>query len=310
MASHCAPVVIHSSARLSLYLAESRSASPLQREINYTAKVNFLAAILVAAVFFVVAKILVNLTMIESLLFAIGVMVSLVPEGFQLTLSLSLALTAQAMSRKNVVVKRLSSVETLGSTTVMCVDKTGTITSGEMMVKKLWAGNEVFEVTGDGYSPQGFVTIQNRRLNQVEKPYISKLFEVSAFCNNSKLNGPTDRIPRWTVLGDPTDGAFLVFAGKGDFNVREAISKNPRIALVPFDSRRRLMTSIQKTSEGTIIAYTKGASDELLSRCSTIFLRDQHVILDDEKKRVIQRQIDDFAAEGFRVLAMGTRVLP
>jgi potassium/sodium efflux P-type ATPase len=282
--------------------------SPLQREIDYTAKVNFLVATLVALVFFAVAKVFVNLNMIDSLLFAIGVMVSLVPEGFQLTLSLSLALTAQAMSRKNVVVKRLSSVETLGSTTVMCVDKTGTITSGEMMVKKLWANGAVFDVTGDGYSPEGFVTIQGRRLNETEKTHICRLFEVSTFCNNSKLTPPSDRIPRWTVLGDPTDGAFLVFAGKGDFNVREAISRNPRIELIPFDSRRRLMTSIQKNSDGTIVAYTKGASGELLSRCSTIFLRNEYVILNDERV-TLQRQIDDFAAEGFRVLAMAMRIL-
>ena len=284
--------------------------SPLQREIDYTAKINFLVAMIVAAVFFVVAKIFVNLNMIDSLLFAIGVMISLVPEGFQLTLSLSLALTAQAMSKKNVIVKRLSSVETLGSTTVMCVDKTGTITSGEMMVKKLWANGEVFEVTGDGYSPEGFVTIQDRRLNAAEKPHISKLFEVAAFCNNAKLTPPSDRIPRWTVLGDPTDGAFLVFAGKGDFNVREAISRNPRIELIPFDSKRRLMTSIQKASEGTIVAYTKGAPHELLSRCSTTFLQNEYINLDDRKRKMLQHQIDDFAAEGFRVLAMAMRILP
>jgi len=284
--------------------------SPLQREIDYTAKVNFLVAMLVAAVFFVVAKIFVNLNTIDSLLFAIGVMISLVPEGFQLTLSLSLALTAQAMSKKNVIVKRLSSVETLGSTTVMCVDKTGTITSGEMMVKKLWANGEVFEVTGDGYSPEGFVTIQDRRLNAAEKPHISKLFEVAAFCNNAKLTPPSDRIPRWTVLGDPTDGAFLVFAGKGDFNVREAISRNPRIELIPFDSKRRLMTSIQKASDGTIKAYTKGAPHELLSRCSTTFLHNEYINLDDRKRKMLQHQIDDFAAEGFRVLAMAMRILP
>ena len=284
--------------------------SPLQRQINYTAKVNFLVAILVAAVFFVVAKILVNLNVMDSLLFAIGVMVSLVPEGFQLTLSLSLALTALAMSKKNVVVKRLSSVETLGSTTVMCVDKTGTITSGEMMVKKLWANGEVFEVSGDGYSPQGFVTIQDRRINRAERPHIFKLFEVAAFCNNAKLTPPSDRIPRWTVLGDPTDGAFLVFAGKGDLNVSEAISRNPRIALIPFDSKRRLMTSIHRTSDGTTVAYTKGASRELLSKCTTIFLKNEHAILDDEKTKTIQRQIDEFAAEGFRVLAMAMRTLP
>ncbi len=284
--------------------------SPLQKEIDYTAKINSLVAILVAAIFFLVAKIFVNLRMIDSLLFAIGVMVSLVPEGFQLTVSLSLALTALAMSKKNVVVKRLSSVETLGSTTVMCVDKTGTITSGEMMLKKLWANGEVFEVTGDGYSPEGFVTVENRRVNRVERPHVSRLFEVATFCNNAKLNAPSDRIPRWTVLGDPTDGAFLVFAGKGDFNVSEALAQNPRAALIPFDSKRRLMTSIHRTPDGTLIAYTKGAPNELLSRCPTIFLQNEYVPLDDEKRNAVKRQYDDFAAEGFRVLSMAMRVLP
>jgi magnesium-transporting ATPase (P-type) len=284
--------------------------SPLQRQIDYTAKVNFIVAIVVAAIFFGVAKMFVNLKMIDSLLFAIGVMISLVPEGFQLTVSLSLALTGLAMSKKNVVVKRLSSVETLGSTTVMCVDKTGTITSGEMMIKKLWANGEVFEVTGDGYSPEGFVTIENRRINREETPYVFNLFEVAAFCNNAKLTAPSDRISRWTVLGDPTDGAFLVFAGKGDFNVNEALSRSPRIGFIPFDSKRRLMTSIHKAFDGEIIVYTKGASSELLSRCSTIIWQNDYAALDDEKRNYIQDQIDNFAAEGFRVLAMAMRTLP
>jgi Ca2+-transporting ATPase len=284
--------------------------SPLQKDIDYAAKINFMVAIIVAGIFFAVAKILVNLNMVESLLFAIGVMISLVPEGFQLTVSLSLALTALAMAKRNVVVKRLSSVETLGSTTVMCVDKTGTITSGEMMVKNVWANGEVFEVTGDGYSPNGFVTIQGRRMNRAERTHILALFEVAAFCNNAKLNGPSDRIPRWTVLGDPTDGAFLVFAGKGDLNVSEALAKNPRIGLIPFDSKRCLMTSIHRRSGGKIVAYTKGASHEILSRCSTIFLENERAPLDDVKRKVIEKQIETFAAEGFRVLAMGTRVIP
>ncbi len=284
--------------------------SPLQKEIDYTAKINFTVAVIVGGLFFAVAKIFVNLTMVDSLLFAIGVMISLVPEGFQLTVSLSLALTGLAMSKRNVVVKRLSSVETLGSTTVMCVDKTGTITSGEMMVKELWANGEIFEVTGDGYSPNGFVTIQGRRITRTERSHILALFEVSAFCNNAKLNAPSDRISRWTVLGDPTDGAFLVFAGKGDFNVSEAMSKNPRVGLIPFDSKRRLMTSIHKTSDGRLRAYTKGASRELLARCSTVFMDGQYLLLDDSKRRTVERQIDSFATKGFRVLAMASRVLP
>ncbi len=284
--------------------------SPLQKQIDYTAKINFIVAIIVGSIFFAISKILVNLNMLDSLLFAIGVMICLVPEGFQLTVSLSLALTASAMARRNVAVKRLSSVETLGSATVMCVDKTGTITSGEMMVKNVWANGEVFEVTGDGYSPQGFLTIQGRRMNRAERTHILALFEVATFCNNAKLNPPSDRIPRWTVLGDPTDGAFLVFAGKGDLSVSEVLAKNPRITLIPFDSKRCLMTSIHRRSDGKTIAYTKGAPHELLSRCTRIFLENELAPLDDAKRKAVERQIDAFAAEGFRVLAMGTHILP
>ena len=284
--------------------------SPLQQEIDYTAKVNFVLAILVGAIFFAVARLFVNLNMVDSLLFAIGVMVSLVPEGFQLTVSLSLALTALAMSKRNVVVKRLASVETLGSTTVMCVDKTGTITSGEMMLKKLWANGEILEITGDGYSPEGFVTVQGRKANGAERQYISRLFEVAAFCNNAKLVPPSDRIPRWTILGDPTDGAFMVFAGKGDFNVSQALSENPRIGLLPFDSKRRMMTSIHRTSNDKLVAYSKGASHEILTKSTQILLNSQYATLDDNTKNTIELRIGDLAAEGFRVIALAMHVLP
>ena len=232
--------------------------SSLQKDISYTARVNFGVAILVAVIFFAMAIVFVNLNVVNSVLFAIGVMVSLVPEGLQLTVSLSLALTAVAMAKRNVVVKRLSSVETLGSTTVMCVDKTGTITSGEMMVQKLWAGGKVFEVTGDGYSPEEFVTYGGRRIDRSERPYVVKMFEVAAFCNNAKLMAPSDRIDKWDcVLGDPTDGAFLVLVGKGDFNLNEALVENPRIGVLPFDSNRRMMTSIHKSADGKVIAYPR-----------------------------------------------------
>jgi Ca2+-transporting ATPase len=284
--------------------------SRVQKEVDYMAKVDFGVAVIVGAIFFAVAGLVVKLTIIDSLFFAIAVMIALVPEGFQLTVSLSLALTALAMSRRNVVVKRLSSVETLGSATVMCVDKTGTITSGEMMLKELWADGEIFEITGDGFSPDGFVTVDGRRVTRAERPHVVSLFEVAAFCNNARLNPPSDRIPRWTVLGDPTDGAFAVFAGKGDFNVSEALALNPRIGLIPFDSKRRLMTSIHRTANKRTLAYTKGAPRELLPRCARIFLENEYRPLDDSIREMVEEQIEAFAARGFRVLGMASRQLP
>ena len=284
--------------------------SALEKDIDHTAKLNFLLAIGVSLIFFSAALLIVKLNLATSILFAIGVMICLVPEGFQLTVSLSLALTARKMAERNVVVKRLSSVETAGSMTVLCVDKTGTITSGEMMVKKLWAAGKIFEVTGDGYTPSGFITSDGRRIRRNEDIAVSKFLEVGAFCNNAKLNPPSDRISRWTVLGDPTDGAFLVLAGKGDFNVSKAFAENQRIGLIPFNSKRRMMTSIHRGPEGGITAFTKGAGLEVLRRCTHVFYHNKNVSLTDEIKEVITKQMSDFASEGFRVLAMATRVLP
>ena len=283
--------------------------SSLERDINHTARLNFLLAIGVSLIFFSAALLFVGLNLATSILFAVGVMICLVPEGFQLTVSLSLALTARKMAERNVVVKRLSSVETAGSMTVLCVDKTGTITSGEMMVKKLWTAGKIFEVIGDGYSPDGHITFNGKKIGRIENSAVSKLLEVSAFCNNAKLNAPSDRIGRWTVLGDHTDGAFLVFAGKGDFNVSEALAENERINLIPFDSKRRVMTSVHRNPKGESTAFTKGAGLEVLKRCTHVFYDNEYIPLTDETKNAVTKQMNDFALEGFRVLAMATKAL-
>jgi magnesium-transporting ATPase (P-type) len=284
--------------------------SPLEKDINYTAKIDLLAALLVSTIFFSAALWLVRLDLLTSIIFAIGVMICLVPEGFQLTVSLSLALTALKMARRNVVVKRLSSVETAGSMTVLCVDKTGTITSGEMMVKRVWAAGKIFEVTGDGYSPDGYISFNGRKTGRREDPTISKPLEVGAFCNNATLNAPSDRISRWTVLGDPTDGAFLVFAGKADFNVSKALAENHRVGLIPFSSLRSMMTSIHKSPDEKMTAYTKGAVPQVLERCNRVFQNHNPVPLTDEFRKVISKQTDDFASDGFRVLGMALKALP
>ena len=256
----------------------------MQTDIDYIAKIDLYVSLFVAAVFFLVAIGLVGLSIVDGILFAIGVMVSLVPEGFQMTVSLSLAVTALAMSKRNVVVKRLSSVETTGCMDVLCVDKTGTVTSGEMMVRKVWASGKMFDVTGDGYTPAGFVVIDGRRINRDENPHIISLFEVGAFCSNAKLNAPSDRMGRWTLLGDPTDGAFLVFAAKGDFNAALATTQNPRTGLIPFESERRMMTAIHRSPSGVEKAYTKGSPQEVLAECTSIFYNNEIVSLMDDAR--------------------------
>jgi Ca2+-transporting ATPase len=283
--------------------------SALQKEIDHTARLTLIVAIVVGAFFFGISFGLVGLTVVESILLTIGVMVCMVPEGLQLTVSLSLALTAFNMSKRNVVVKRLSSVETLGAMTVLCVDKTGTMTSGEMMVEKIWTGGKVLQVTGDGYNPVGLITGSDKSSPR-ERAQLVKLFEVAAFCNNAKLNPPSDKLGRWTISGDPTDGAFLVFAEKGGFKVQTALAENPMVHLLPFESKRRMMTSIRKGLDGSFTAYTKGACRELLDKCTQIYFDNQAVPLTPEMRQTVLRQMDEFASQGYRVLAMANRKLP
>jgi len=285
--------------------------SPLQKEINYTARLNFIAAIAISLLFSVVAWQFLHLQFRETVLFMIGVMVCLVPEGLQVTLTLSLALSSLAMSKHNVVVKRLSSVETLGSTTVICTDKTGTITEGQMTVRKAWMGGEVFDVTGEGYEPEGRIFLRGRELRASDRKDLSALCHVAALDNKATLVPPLDRRKyRWTAVGDTTDAALLVLAAKSDLDPKKALEEQPRIGMIAFDSTRKMMTSIHQGKDGTVTAYIKGAGNEVLSRCRTVLWGEQVVPLTPELSDKIRGQIDDFAREAYRVIALATRSLP
>lgn len=302
-----------SSTELSRIIALSEEAkeplSSLQKEINHTASLNFIIALAVAMIFFGLCFAFINLTLVSSIFFAIGIMVSLVPEGLQLTVSLSLAITALYMSKRNVVLKRLSAVETLGAMSVLCVDKTGTLTSGEMMIEKAWISNEMFLLTGDGYNPAGRIEKDGREPDSREMGRLAKLFEVAAFSNNAKLSAPLDKLERWKVQGDPTDGAFLVFAEKGRFDVQKKLQENPRAHLISFNSARRIMTSINRNPDGHLTAYTKGAGKKVLERCTDLFMNDRAVPLTSEGKESLIKDMDEIALQGFRVLALATRRL-
>ena len=132
----------------------------------------------------------------------------------QVTVSSALAINVLKMVKQNVLVKRLSAVQTLGSVTVICTDKTGTITKGEMTVNKLWVKDRVVEVSGLGYSPVGDFTINGQPLREGETASLEKLLEIAALCNGAKIDPPSDRNRNWSVIGDPTDGALLVAALK------------------------------------------------------------------------------------------------
>ena len=283
--------------------------SPLHKEIERMAKYDFVLAVAVGLAFFVASIVWLHLDYVTSILFMIGVMISLVPEGLQVTVSSALAINVLKMVKQNVLVKRLSAVQTLGSVTVICTDKTGTITKGEMTVKKLWVKDQIVEVSGLGYMPVGDFTINGEQLKQKEAAQIEKLLELSALCNGAKIEPPTDRNKTWTVIGDPTDGALIVAALKSDVIIDDALNRKPIIDIIPFSFERKRMTTVHQLN-GEIYVYTKGAPRSILSICNKILVNNNLEDLTSENLQLIESKISEFANEGLRVIAAACKVLP
>ena len=259
--------------------------SPLQKEIALTAKYDFIIAVVVGAVFFAVSYLFLGASIQTSFLFMIGVMVACVPEGLQVTVSSALAINVLKMVKQHVVVKRLSAVQTLGSVTVICTDKTGTITKGEMTVNKLWVFDEVVDVSGVGYKPEGDFTVNGQPLQDKQVSSLEKLLEIAALCNGAKLDPPSDKNKNWNVIGDPTDGALLVATLKSSVNIQDALAAKPILDVLPFSFERKRMTTVHKLN-GNVLIYTKGAPRNILDVCSKVLIDGKIVELNQENMDV------------------------
>jgi Ca2+-transporting ATPase len=276
--------------------------SPLQKEIGLTAKYDFMIAVIVGTVFFIASLLVLHVSFSTSILFMIGVMVACVPEGLQVTVSSALAINVVKMVKQNVLVKRLSAVQTLGSVTVICTDKTGTITKGEMTVNKLWVKDKVVEVSGLGYLPIGDFTVDGKRLGEGETASLDKLLEIAALCNGAKVDPPSDRNKNWSVIGDPTDGALLVAALKSNVNIHDALAEKPIVDILPFSFERKRMTTVHKLN-GDVYIYTKGAPRNILDVCSKMLTDGKVEELNEMNLMPIETRVRDFANEGLRVIA-------
>jgi magnesium-transporting ATPase (P-type) len=283
--------------------------SPLQKEIAAMAKTDFIIAVIVGIAFFSASYLFLKVPTGTSFLFMIGVMVACVPEGLQVTVSSALAINVLKMVKQNVLVKRLSAVQTLGSVTVICTDKTGTITKGEMTVNKLWVKNRVIEVSGLGYMPVGDFTIDGQPLREGETKSLDRLLEIAALCNGSKVCAPTDRNKNWSVIGDPTDGALLVAALKYGQNIEELISEKPTVDIWPFSFERKRMSTVHALN-GDVLVLTKGAPRVILELCDRVYIDGKEEPLTPESIAEIEDKINEFATEGLRVIAMSYNRMP
>ncbi|MGB9713911.1 MAG: cation-translocating P-type ATPase [Candidatus Bathyarchaeales archaeon] len=244
---------------------------------------------------------------IQAFMSSISLAISAVPEGLPAIVTIALALGAREFAKRNAIVRRLSSAESLGAVTVICSDKTGTITKGEMTVRQIYVDGKIIEVTGVGYEPKG----EFRQGEDAVKPEgsLEYLLKIGALCNNASLRG-NDQNSSWEIFGDPTEGALIVAAAKAGFE-KETLEKSyPRVHEIPFTSERKRMTTMHKAPDGEVYAFMKGAPEVILERCSHVIEDEEEKKLTKEKRAKILEVNERLAGNALRVLAMAYKRLP
>lgn len=238
---------------------------------------------------------------VDMFMTAVALAVSAVPEGLPAVVTVSLALGARELAKRNAILRRLASAETLGATTVICSDKTGTLTKGEMTVRKIYLGGKIIEVTGVGYEDKGEFLLNGESLNPANDD-LRLLLRASALCTNAQYDGKN-------VVGDTTEGALIVAAAKAGM-IKEELEKTfPRLHEVPFTSERKLMTTVHKSPEGRLFAYVKGAPEIILERCRLIVVGGKIEELSEDKRREILKINEKMASEALRVLGVAFKDL-
>jgi magnesium-transporting ATPase (P-type) len=284
-------------------------ASPLQKQLARLTKIIALIAILMGVTLFFLNIYIVELPLSVAFLFAIGLTVANVPEGLLPTVTLALAASVKKMVGKNALIKRLSSVETLGSTNIICTDKTGTLTKNQMTVRKIWIPYDVIDVTGAGYEPNGEFLQDGGDVCHKDVRELKLLMRSATFANDAKLVEPSKPGEKWKILGDPTEASLLVAARKNGFDWESELKKNPRVFELPFDSIRKSMSSIHRT-ESKQVAYVKGAPKKIIQLSNEISVEGKVIPFTEEAKIQTIQEHDKLAASGLRILGMAYKNLP
>ena len=280
--------------------------TPLERKLAQLGRV-LVGVVLGLALVIVLAGWLRGHRLLYMLEVGISLAIAAVPEGLLAVATMTLALGMQRMSRMRVLVRRLPAVETLGSTTVICTDKTGTLTRNEMTVRELQLGERRVEITGSGYAASGEFLVRGQRVDAGRDDHLAFALRIGALCNDARIDRAGGRA---TVLGDPTEAALVVAAAKAGLE-QTALNRDwPRIGEIPFTSEAKRMVTVHSTGEGKAVAYVKGAPAVVLEasrRCYTT--AGERPLTSEGRERVLAVN-EEFASRALRVLALAYRVLP
>lgn len=276
--------------------------TPLQKELANIGRFVGKITLLISGIL-ILSSLWQGQAFVEALLFAVSVAVAAVPEGLPTTITIALALGVQKLARQKAIVKTLSSAETLGATTVICSDKTGTLTQNQMTVKEIAGADFSLSVDGDGYDPIGTISVREGEKTPHFDERLKLLFRVFRLCNNSALKKTAGL---WTAIGDPTEAALLVAARKSTFSDEK---NSRRLQEIPFSSERKLMSTFDEV-DGATYLHSKGAVEKILERCSLFYYKGQLRKLETNDKKRLLTINENLAKRAMRVLACAYKEIP
>jgi P-type Ca2+ transporter type 2C len=279
--------------------------TPLEKSLARTGKWLGIASIGIVAIV-VALGIFRGNSLMEMFIWGVSLAVAAVPEALPAVVVISLSMGVQRMVKRHALIRRLAAVETLGCTTVICSDKTGTLTQDEMTVRQLFSDGRMISVSGAGYQPEGQFTIDSKPIEASKDLSLQTLLRIGVLCNDTHLVRENNT---WDIKGDPTEGALIVAAHKTGMLEEEANLKYPRVDEIPFSSETKRMTTMHKTPEG-IVAYSKGAPEIILDSCSHILKGGNEVSLNEKEKTAVIDASRQMADRALRVLGLSYRRMP
>ncbi|MBP6916243.1 MAG: cation-transporting P-type ATPase [Smithellaceae bacterium] len=277
--------------------------TPLTKKIAAFSKLLLIAILFLAAATFAVG-LWRGENAVDMFMAAVALAVGAIPEGLPAAVTITLAIGVNRMAKKKAIIRKLPAVETLGSTTVICSDKTGTLTENQMTVKKIFTANNMYDVEGNGYAPEGPLLYEGKRLGEVLSFPLQETLLAGLLCNDSRLIQEENL---WRIEGDPTEGALITVAGKAGLTPDKAKADTPRLDEIPFESERQFMATLHDTkNDDENIIYVKGAVEKILDACSdNIYIEEGRAALNRDD---LLSRVEQMASEGLRVLALARKI--
>ena len=288
--------------RISTLVAGVESVTtPLLRQMAQFGRWLTAAILAIAGVTFAFGVLVHDYASAEMFLAAVSLAVAAIPEGLPAIMTITLAIGVQRMAQRNAIIRRLPAVETLGAVSVICSDKTGTLTRNEMTVRTMVTAGNLFDLSGTGYDPHGAITLANREVLPEERPLLQEVLRAAVLCNDASLEQDNNA---WSVNGDPMEGALLVAGVKAGLDIEEENKYYPRTDLIPFESEHRFMATLHHSHAGDAFIFLKGAPERVLEMCAQQRNLDADQPLDRD---YWLSQIEAMAERGQRVLAIAAR---